>query len=191
MSESKLFSAFEQHNQLLEQFLALNADALEQLAVALAESFAQGHRLLVVGTGALSPLATSLANVFLHQLNIERPSLPAISLSPESGLAAALLANDDYERLYSCQLQAQAQAGDQVLMFDATGDDAALAAVETASELGCQVTVISCADSELWHKAPVELLLLLENSTPARAAEAMLFLGHVLCELVEGELFGI
>lgn len=191
MSESKLFSAFEQHNQLLEQSLALSADSLDQLSGTLAESFAQGHRLLILGTGALSPLANTLANVFVHQLNIERPSLPAIWLSAQNGLADALLANDDYERLYSCQVQAQAQEGDQLLILDATGDDAALAAAEVARDVGCQVSVITGADPDHWHKSSLSLLLPLAGGNSARAAEAMLFLGHVLCELVEAELFGL
>lgn len=190
MSESKLFSAFEQHNQVLEQSLALGAGTLDQLAATLAEVFAQEHRLLVVGSGTLSPIAGLVAQAFVHQLNMERPSLPAVAVTAEAGLASALLAADDYARLYSCQLQSLAQAGDQLLILDATSDAAVLNAAQTAKELGCAVTVISCGDVELWQKEGVEALIPLLDAPPARAVEAVLFLGHVLCELVEAELFG-
>ena len=91
MSESRIFTAYQQHSETLEQSLALNSDCLEQYAQCLAESFANGRRLIIVGSGRLAGVATTITNAFLYQMGEERPSLPVVALNQDAGLTDCLL----------------------------------------------------------------------------------------------------
>jgi D-sedoheptulose 7-phosphate isomerase len=191
MSDSKLFSLFQEHNQAMEQSLALSADMLDPLASALSESFAQGQRLFLLGSGTLAPVAAAIAQSFSYQLNMERPSLPTVSLEPSAGVASALVAAEDYSRVYSGPLQALAQPGDQLVIFDSTADPAVIAAAQLAQDIGCAVTVFCTIDSAPWHDVAVSALAPIPEVPAGRAAEVLLFLGHALCQMVESELFGM
>nr|WP_320115174.1 SIS domain-containing protein [uncultured Desulfuromonas sp.] len=191
MSESKLFSLFQDHNQCLEEGLALCADVLDPLAATLAESFAQGQRLLIIGSGMMSPIAAAVAQAFAYQLNTERPPLPVVCVEPGAGVRSALAATEDYGQLYSGALQAVAREDDQLLIFDGTSDEAVTGAARTARDLDCAVTVFCAADSARWANIETDSLVILPDAAPGRRAELLLFLGHVLCQMVEGELFGL
>nr|WP_320048638.1 SIS domain-containing protein [uncultured Desulfuromonas sp.] len=191
MSESKLFTLFQEHNQCLEEGLALCADLLDPLAVTLAESFAQGQRLLIVGSGTMVPIAEAVAQAFSYQLNMERPPLPVVFVEPGVGVRSAVAASDDASQLYHGVLQALAREDDQLWIFDGTSDAAVIGAAQTARELECSVTVFCAGDSGRWADVETQALVPLPQASMGRRAELLLFLGHVLCQMVEAELFGL
>ncbi|WP_321530597.1 hypothetical protein [uncultured Desulfuromonas sp.] len=191
MSESKLFSLFQEHNQCLEEGLALCADILDPLAASLAESFAQEQRLLIIGSGMMTPIAMAVAQAFAYQLNTERPPLPVVYIEPGTGVRSAVAAGDDAGQLYSGALQAVAREDDQLLIFDGTSDEAVIGAAQTARGLECAVTVLCAGNSTRWADVETDSLVVLPDAEAGRRAELLLFLGHALCQMVEGELFGL
>lgn len=190
MSESKLFTLYHNHSEALEQSLAINADQLESYAKSLAEAFAAGQRLIIVSSGALAGVATTLTNAFLYRLEVERPSLPVVAVHHNYSLATTLCADNAFGQYLSCQLQAQASAGDHVLILADGADAVTLTALKTATELGCSSVVVSCDDESNWKKEGPDMVFPVAASSVARGMEAMLFLSLALCELVEAELFG-
>ncbi len=190
MSESRLFTAYQNHSEALEQSLAINAGRIESYAKTLAESFASGQRLLIVASGSLAGVSTTLANAFLYRLEMERPCLPVVALNPPDGLAMLLSVNDDIEQIFSCQLQAQASEADHVLFLAGSASAALINVHKTAIDIGCTTAVICIGDEASWKKENPGLLVPLMAPSSARGIEAALFFGHMLCELVEAELFG-
>lgn len=191
MSESRIFTAYQQHSDALEQSLAINADSLEQYARTLSEAFASGQRLVIVASGSLAGVAGTLVNAFLYQLGVERPSLPVVALNHDAGLAATLCCAKAFDQYFSCQLQAQASPDDCVLFLDCSAGPPMLAALQTASEIGCATAVLTFGDENAWQKENPDLVMPIVALSPARGIEAVLFLSQVLCELVEAELFGL
>ncbi|MEA3464525.1 MAG: SIS domain-containing protein [Thermodesulfobacteriota bacterium] len=190
MSESRIFTAYQHHSEDLEQSLAINADSLEQYARTLSEVFAGGQRLVIVASGPLAGVASTLVNAFLYHLGVERPALPVVALNHDTGLAATLCCDKVFDQYFSCQLQAQANPGDCVFFLDCSAGSPMLAALQTASEIGCATAVLTFGDENAWKKEDPDLVMPIVASSPARGVEAALFLGQILCELVEAELFG-
>lgn len=164
---------------------------LLQLAERVTGTFQHGGRLLVCGSGSMAPIADLVAHVFRHRLAVERPSLPALSLGHDPHLATAL-ARDGQQRFYFArQLRVLATEGDVLLVFaEQQPDPAVHEAIIAAQQLGCFVAVLAPAKADFGAAAP-NLLLRLEAETPPRAVELALTLGHLLCELVEADLFGL
>ncbi len=190
MSESRIFTAYQQHNETLEQSLALNSDVIEQYAQSLSESFANGKRLIIVASGRLAGVASTVANAFLFQMGEERPSLPVVALNQDAGLATTLAQSAAFEQYFSCQLQAQANADDCVLFLDCNASPAMVAALQTASEIGCSTMVMTCGDDLAWKKENADLVIPMMAPSHASGVEAVLFFCQLLCRLVESELFG-
>ena len=80
---------------------------------------------------------------------------------------------------------------DTVLVFAGTAlSPADSEALATARQLGCPTILVASEHSELTDFLPDINLSLPSDSMP-RLLESTLFVGNLLCALVEGELFGI
>ncbi|MFN2257481.1 MAG: hypothetical protein ABR516_03295, partial [Desulfuromonadaceae bacterium] len=149
-----------------------------------------GGHLIVAADGGLMGVADAIAHGFLHNLGTERPSLPALSLSGNTAFAASLSEADAFVQYYSACIQATARSGDMLMFVAAEVSAPLLAGVETAREQGCATLVLSAADADPWVEAGADTVIALEAPYLARGAEGLLCYGHILCELVEQELFG-
>lgn len=189
--QAKIGQALREHVSAVESLAGAQGEALAAFARAVVETFTQGGRLLVAGGGALGALADLVANLFRHRLALERPSLPALSLSQDTTLAAALQREGQGTQFFARQLRQLAGEGDILLAFgDARRDEQLEEALGAARQLGCVTALLIPGSGEPLGDAP-DFLFHLETASPARAAEGMLFFGHLLCELVEAELFGV
>lgn len=191
MNEDKISTAAKEQKDLLDAVLDTQKPVLLDIASQLVASFHQGGRLFLVGTGPFGAIASLLGQNFIHRQTLERPALPAIALTNDSGLATFLAADNLSNQVFSRQLRAMATAEDSVLVFGGTGIDPACQEVlSTAQHLGCYTIVIASDNTEFMDRPPDTSVPVPSNSEP-RLMECTLFLGNLLCTLVESELFGI
>lgn len=191
MFEEKINSAVAQQQALLNPFFIARKADLIDLAGQLTATFQAGGRLFLVGSGPFAAIAGLLGQQFLHRQTLERPPLPAVALAHDAGLATFLAAEELADQLFSRQLRALATDQDTVLLLAGTTLCAAgREALAAARQIGCRTALICAERAELPDPLP-ELLLLLPADSLPRLLEGTLFAGHLLCALVEGELFGI
>jgi D-sedoheptulose 7-phosphate isomerase len=191
MLQDKISKSLREHTAVLEETFLMQANEMVTFAGQVAEVFNRGGRLLVLGSGSLGSIANLVANLFRYRLNIERPALPALSLCQDLPLATSLAREGRIGAYFSQQLQLIASEGDVVLAFgDVSHNEALLEGLAEARDRGC-VTAALLPEKEAIHGDGPHYLFRLSTDAIGRAAETGLFLGHLLCELVEGELFGI
>jgi D-sedoheptulose 7-phosphate isomerase len=191
MFEEKINSAIAQQQALLDPFFLAQKGILADFAAHLAATFQNGGRLFLVGNGPFAAIAGLLGQQFLHRQTLERPPLPALALTHDAGLATFLAAEDLGSQLFSRQLRALAGDQDTLLLLAGTIlCPASREALATARQLGCSTALICAEHAELPDPLP-ELLLQLPADNLPRLLEGSLFAGHLLCAMVEGELFGI
>lgn len=191
MTQDKISAAVEQQMSLLDPFLLTQKTLLNSLAKHLVATFHQGGRLFLVGSGPFGAIAGIIGQTFLHRQTLERPALPAISLTNDAGLATFLASDEQGSQLFSRQLRALATNQDTVLVLAGTSlSPADREALNTAQQLGCRTILIASEQAEITDFLPDTSLSLPSDSLP-RLLENSLFIGNLLCTLVEGELFGI
>jgi D-sedoheptulose 7-phosphate isomerase len=191
MTQDKISAAVEQQMSLLDPFLLTQKDLLNNLAENLVATFHQGGRLFLVGSGPFGAIAGIIGQAFLHRQTLERPALPAISLTNDAGLATFLASDEQGSQLFSRQLRALATGQDTVLVLAGTSlSPAVREALNTAQQLGCRTILLASEQAEIADFLPDTNLSLPSDSLP-RLLESSLFIGNLLCTLVEGDLFGI
>jgi len=191
MTQDKISAAVEQQIRMLDPFLLTQKPLLNSLAEHLVATFHQGGRLFLVGSGPFGAIAGIIGQSFLHRQTLERPALPAISLTNDAGLATFLASDEQGSQLFSRQLRALATSQDTVLVLAGTNlSQADREALNTAKQLGCRTILIASEQAESADFLPDTSLALPSDSLP-RLLESTLFIGNLLCTLVEGELFGI
>ncbi len=191
MTQDKISAAVEQQIRMLDPFLLTQKPLLNSLAEHLVATFHQGGRLFLVGSGPFGAIAGIIGQSFLHRQTLERPALPAISLTNDAGLATFLASDEQGSQLFSRQLRALATSQDTVLVLAGTNlSQADREALNTAKQLGCRTILVASEQAESADFLPDTSLALPSDSIP-RLLENTLFIGNLLCTLVEGELFGI
>jgi len=190
MTQDKISAAVEQQINMLDPFLLTQKPLLNSLAEHLVATFHQGGRLFLVGSGPFGAIAGIIGQSFLHRQTLERPALPAISLTNDAGLATFLASDEQGSQLFSHQLRALATNQDTILVLAGTNlSQADREALNTAKQLGCRTILIASEQAEIAGSLPNTSLALPSDSLP-RLLESTLFIGNLLCTLVEGELFG-
>ncbi len=190
MTQDKIGAAVEQQINMLDPFLLTQKPLLNSLAEHLVATFHQGGRLFLVGSGPFGAIAGIIGQSFLHRQTLERPALPAISLTNDAGLSTFLASDEQGSQLFSRQLRALATNQDTVLVLAGTNlSQADREALNTAKQLGCRTILIASEQAEIAGSLPNTSLALPSDSLP-RLLESTLFIGNLLCTLVESELFG-
>jgi D-sedoheptulose 7-phosphate isomerase len=100
------------------------------------------------------------------------------------------IANDyGYDSVFARQLQAMGSAGDIAIGISTSGNSAnVLRAAEAAREKG-MITVGMTGMDGGKLKSLVDYCLCVTADHTARIQEAHILIGHILCEIVEEELF--
>jgi D-sedoheptulose 7-phosphate isomerase len=171
-------------------FLKENGGALLRVVNHIAAAFQGGHKLLIFGNGGSAADAQHIAAEFVNRFKIERPPLPAIALTTDSSALTSIANDYGYADVFAKQLQALAQPGDVALAISTSGNAAnVLRAVATCKRLHVStIGLTGGAGGKL--AARVDLLLSVgATSETARIQETHILIGHVICELVDAQLF--
>jgi len=159
------------------------------IADALVESYRAGGKAVFCGNGGSAADATHLAAELVGRFVLERPPLPALSLS-DNGSSVTAIGNDyAYDQVFARQLRGLGREGDVLVALSTSGGSAnVLEAVEAARELGI-TTVAMTGQKGTGLAGACDLALVVPSSETARVQEVTMLAAHTVCELVESALF--
>jgi D-sedoheptulose 7-phosphate isomerase len=162
---------------------------VEDAVVACVQSIRSGGKVLLAGNGGSAADAQHIAGEFVSRFAFDRPGLAAVALTTDTSILTAIGNDYGYERLFSRQVQALGRAGDVFIGYSTSGKSPnVLRAFESAREAG-----LICIGFTGNRGGPMRGLCdhLLEVPSPdtPKIQEGHLVLGHILCGLVEREIF--
>jgi D-sedoheptulose 7-phosphate isomerase len=185
-----IVKAFDESIRVKQAFLRDNLDTLTQAIDAVVAAFKTGNKLLLFGNGGSAADAQHIAAEFTNRFLIERPPLPALALTTDTSALTAIGNDYDYSQIFVKQLQALGKAGDIALAISTSGNSAnVLAAIETCRQL--RITTIGLTGGSGGKMVgKVDYLLRAgEGKNSARIQETHILVGHVICDIVDQQLF--
>lgn len=165
-------------------------NVLPDMAQRIAESIANGGKLMLCGNGGSAADAQHLAAELLVRLRpkVNREGIPAIALAMDSSTLTACGNDFSYEALYERMVATLGQPGDVLLGITTSGRSANVnRALKVAREMGigtCAFLGGSGGDS----LALADVSLLVPSTNTGRIQEGHITAGHALMELVEDRL---
>jgi D-sedoheptulose 7-phosphate isomerase len=165
------------------------APQVARVAARMADAFRAGNRLYACGNGGSACDAMHLVEELVARYKRDRPGLPAHHLLDAPTLTC--WSNDyDFESAFRRQIEAMARAGDVFVAISTSGSSAnVLRAVEAARERGVYVVGLTGRDGGAMRSLCDEAVVVPSQATE-RIQEGHITLIHLLCELVERNLFG-
>jgi len=179
--------AFAAHTQTFALLPGLRPHLIAA-AEAASEAVRAGNKLLFCGNGGSAGDAQHLAAELVGRLVRDRRPLPGLALSTDSS-ALTCIANDfGYDEVFARQVEGLGRAGDVLIAISTSGNSVnVIRAVEVARPIG--LTTVGLLGRGGGRLGPmVDLPIIVPSDETARIQEAHIFLGHVLCALIEQHL---
>lgn len=172
------------------QFFSEHAQEVQRAAETIAAAFKSGHKLLVCGNGGSAADAQHIAGELVNRFLLERRALPAIALTTDGGVLTCIANDTGFENVFARQIEALGTKGDICLAISTSGKSPnVIAACEQARKSG--MTVIGLLGRDGGGVASLcDLALIVPRQDTQRIQETHNLIGHIICELIEGELFG-
>ena len=190
--QERLSSSCHHISTKINELADKHGEALIQIGHQLAEIFTQGGQLILAGNGPLQSVAQQTATAFSHRLSFERPPLPAIALGGDPIFTAALLADQKPQEILAREYRIHSEREHMLLIFCNEKPSPQIShLIEQIEDTRSLVLIGPSKQEYIAKEAQSALSLSLEEESPARLAELGLICGHLICELVEGELFGV
>src|SRR5438132_13284874 len=171
------------------RFFEAHAGQIQQAAEMIAETFKSGGKLLVFGNGGSAADAQHIAGELVNRFLQKRRALPAIALTTAGGVLTCIANDTGFENVFARQIEALASKGDICLAITTSGTSPnVVRACEQAREQ--RIKVIGLLGCDGGRVAPLcDLALIVPSNDTPRIPETHNLIGHILCELIESEMF--
>ena len=156
---------------------------------ALVRAFRAKRRVYWCGNGGSAADAQHLAAEFSGRFLRERPGLPSEALSVNPSAVTAISNDFGYDQVFARQVEAHVQPGDVVVGITTSGMSRSIVlALEAAKLLGA--TTVAFTGNGGGRVAQIaDLALVGPDGYSAIIQEVHITMGHIICDLVEQELF--
>ncbi len=170
-----------------DEELLCRIECLKDLVV---KTYRNGGKLLLCGNGGSAADAQHIAAELSGRFNLDRKPLYAEALHCNTSYTTSVSNDYGYENVFSRMLEAVGRCGDILIGISTSGNSAnVVRAFEKAREIGV-VTVAFTGTTGGRMAGLADVLINVPSDCTPRIQEAHILVGHILCELVEKELFG-
>jgi D-sedoheptulose 7-phosphate isomerase len=177
--------------QIIADMLADSAllSRVEAAASACIAAMKNNRKILLAGNGGSAADAQHIAGEFVSRFAFDRPGMPAVALTTDTSILTAIGNDYGYDKIFSRQVQAHAQAGDVLVVYSTSGKSSnIISALETAKDFDV-VTIAMTGNRGGPLKDLCDHYLDVPSSDTPKIQEGHAVLGHILCGLVENAIF--
>ena len=179
----------QESEKVKEQFIKENCEDLITLAKKIVISFTGDRKLMLCGNGGSAANAQHIASEFINRFEMERPPLPAISLSTDASIITNIADEYSFNEIFTKQIKALGLEGDILLALSTSGNSQnVISAAETARDMGIFVAGMTGATGGKLKEVS-DMCLIVPSETSARVQESHILAGHIMCKLVDYILF--
>lgn len=152
-------------------------------------AFKNGNKVLFCGNGGSAADAQHLAAEFSGRFYIDRPALPAEALHCNTSYLTAVANDYSYDMIYARLLQGIGNKGDVLIGLSTSGNSNNIIKAFEVAKQKEMITIGFTGALGGGMKALSDYLLNAPSTDTPRIQECHMLLGHIICQLVEAELF--
>jgi D-sedoheptulose 7-phosphate isomerase len=154
------------------------------------KAFKNGNAVYFAGNGGSAADAQHLAAEFSGRFYKDRKALPSDALHCNSSYLTAVANDYSYDVIYARLLEGLAKPGDVLVGISTSGNSGNIVkAFEMAKTIG--VTTIGFTGQKGGKMKDLgDYLINVPSNTTPRIQESHILVGHIICELVEINIFG-
>ncbi len=152
-------------------------------------SFKSGNKVLFCGNGGSAADAQHLAAEFSGRFYKDRKALPSEALHCNTSYLTAVANDYSYEDVYSRIIDGVGVKGDVLIGISTSGNSKNIVkAFKRANEIGV-ITIGLTGKGGGTMKEHSKYIIEIESNDTPRIQESHILVGHIICEIVENNLF--
>lgn len=156
----------------------------------LTEAYQAGHMALLAGNGGSAADAQHLAGELVNRFYFDRPGIPAHSLSTDTSVMTAVGNDYGFKYLFARQVQAHGRQGDVFIGISTSGNsENVVEALKVCREKGIKSIGLT-GNAPCQMDSLCDLCIKVPSECTPRIQEAHILIGHIICAIVEENLFG-
>lgn len=177
----------------VKQQLLADANLVNQIATVtevITKAFQNGNAVYFAGNGGSAADAQHLAAEFSGRFYKDRKALPSDALHCNTSYLTAVANDYSYDVIYARLLEGLAKKGDVLVGISTSGNSGNIVkAFEMAKTIGVTTIGFTGQNGGKMKDLGDYLINIPSNTTP-RIQESHILVGHIICELVEINIFG-
>jgi D-sedoheptulose 7-phosphate isomerase len=181
---------FRQNMRLTETCSARFAPRIEDVVRETARRIRAGGRIFLMGNGGSAADAIHWAGELVGRFTLERPGIPAVALGTDPAIMTAVANDYDFSMVFARQLECHAGQQDVVFALSTSGRSPnIIRALSLANVQSCyRVGFTGEGGGDM--AGLVDVLFDVPSRSTPRIQEIHGLLGHIICGLLEKEMYG-
>lgn len=153
------------------------------------DALKRGNKILFAGNGGSAADAQHWAGELVSRFNFDRPGLAGIALTTDTSILTAIGNDYGYDYVFARQIEALGRPGDVFFAISTSGNSANIVrAIKAARE--CNIKVVGFTGQGGGTMAELcDICLRMPSTATPKVQEGHEFLGHLICCLIEREMF--
>lgn len=185
--KEKIIASIQVKQKISEDYFLL--EKISEVANIIINALKQDKKILFCGNGGSAADAQHLAAELSGRFYFDRDPLFAEALHVNSSYITAVANDYSYDEIYARLIKAKGRKGDVLVGISTSGNSInILKAFEVAKQQGV-ITVGMTGHSGGRIKDICNYLLNVPSSDTPRIQESHILIGHIICEIVEHQLF--
>jgi len=185
----KISRSIKESIRVKNSLLKTQLPAISSLAGMMSSAIKSGNKILIFGNGGSASDAQHIAGELVGRFRMDRAALPAIALTTDPSLLTALANDYGYDTVFRRQVEALGSRGDVLIALTTSGTSAnILQAAAAARDMGIFVIGLT-GQTGGKLKSAADLTIMVPSMDTPRIQEAHITIAHIICQLVESELF--
>ena len=184
--------------EIIQQSIAVKAKiiyepdiitAIGDIATICTESLSNGHKIMFCGNGGSAADAQHLAAELSGRFYFDRKPLAAEALTVNTSFLTAVSNDYSFEEVFARLVEGSGHAGDVLVGLSTSGNsENVIRAFQAAHRIGI-ITVGLTGESGGRLADFSDFIIRVPSSDTPRIQESHILIGHIICELVERNLF--
>lgn len=191
MRQIRVKEAIEENIELMNSILhdTIFMSQISQLADIMVKSLRRGGTIFFCGNGGSAADAQHLAAELSGRFYFDRAPLPAEALHCNTSYLTAIANDYGFEHVYERLIRGNGKKGDVLIGLSTSGNSLNITkAFETAKNLDI-TTIAFTGENGGKLKEIADYILQIPSTDTPRIQEAHILIGHIICELIETEMF--
>jgi D-sedoheptulose 7-phosphate isomerase len=163
---------------------------IEDASLVIIEAYKSGNKTMLAGNGGSAADAQHIAGEFVSRFYFDRPGIPSIALTTDTSILTAIGNDYGYSKLFERQIQALGNKGDVFIGISTSGNsENIINALMTCKEKG--ITTIGFTGEHICKMDDLcDICIKAPSCETPRIQETHILIGHIICCIVEENLFG-
>ena len=161
-----------------------------KVSKSLIKAYKKGNKLLLAGNGGSAADAQHISAELVSRFYLERKALSAIALTTDTSIITAIGNDYGFDDIFARQIEANGNKGDIFLAISTSGNSKnIIKAIKQAKKQNIIVVGLTGAKESKMDKL-CDITIKVPSKITPRVQEIHILIGHLICDIVEREMFG-